>query len=59
MAELGLEKTFYQAIEDTDVTVCVIVYNPTIDCPIEAPFDVYLSTRDDTAGAYIHHSPHI
>ena len=56
MAVLGLEKTLYQAIEDTDVTVCVTAYTPAIDCPIESSFNVCLSTSDYTAGAYLPHT---
>ena len=48
---MGLEKTFYQVIEDVGVVeVCAIVYSPTIVCPISFPFDVHLSTGDDSAG---------
>ena len=48
---VGLEKTFYSVSEDVGVVeVCAIVYSPTIDCPIAFPFDVGLSTMDNTAG---------
>ena len=48
---MGLEKTFYQVSEDVGVVeVCAIVYSPTIVCPIAFPFDVSLSTDDNTAG---------
>ena len=51
VAVVGLEKTFYQVSEDVGVVeVCAIVYSPTIDCPINFPFDVSLSTDDNTAG---------
>ena len=51
MAVVGLEKTFYSVSEDVGVVeVCAIVYSPTIDCPIAFPFDVGLSTLDNTAG---------
>ena len=50
---VGLERTFYQVSEDVGVVeVCAIVYSPTIDCPIEFPFDVRLSTRDGSAGKH-------
>ena len=52
-AVVGLEKTFYSVTEDVGVVeVCAIVYIPTIDCPIEFPFDVRLSTRDGSAGKH-------
>ena len=53
---MGLEKTFYSVSESVGVIeVCAIVYSPTIDCPIAFPFDVSLSTSDNTAGiVYIH-----
>ena len=48
---MGLEKTFYQVSEDVGVVeVCAIVYSPTIFCPISFPFNVSLSTGDDSAG---------
>ena len=51
VAVVGLEKTFYSVSEDVGVVeVCAIVYSPTIDCPIAFPFDVGLSTLDNTAG---------
>ena len=50
---MGLEKTFYNVSENVGVVeVCAIVYSPTIDCPIEFPFDVGLSTSDGSAGIY-------
>ena len=48
---MGLENTIYSVSENVGVVeVCAIVYSPTIDCPIEVPFDVSLSTSDNTAG---------
>ena len=53
MAVVGLEKTFYQVSEDVGVVeVCAIVYSPTIVCPINFPFNVSLSTRNDSAGIH-------
>ena len=50
-AVVGLERTLYNFPEDVGVVeVCAIVYSPTIFCPIEFPFDVSLSTSDNTAG---------
>ena len=52
-AIVGLEKTFYQVTEDVGVVeVCAIVYSPNanLTCPISFPFDVSLSTGDDSAG---------
>ena len=51
VAVVGLERTLYHVMEDVGVVeVCAIVYSPTIDCPINFPFDVNLSTNDNTAG---------
>ena len=48
---MGLERTFYSVPEDVGVVeVCAIVYSPNIVCPINFPFDVSLSTSDNTAG---------
>ena len=50
-AVVGLEKTIYRVSEYVGVLeVCAIVYSPTVDCPIVFPFDVSLSTSDNTAG---------
>ena len=51
MAVVGLEQTFYYISEDGGaVEVCVVVHLPDIDCPIQFPFIVLLSTRDFSAG---------
>ena len=48
---VGLERTFFSVSEDVGVVeLCAGVYFPVIDCPIAFPFDVRLSTRNDTAG---------
>ena len=52
-AVVGLEKTFYQVSENVGVVeVCAIVYRPNgnIACPITFPFNVRLSTTNDSAG---------
>ena len=50
-AVVGLEETFYQVSEtDGVVMVCVVIYEPDIDCPIKFPFDVNLFTTDGSAG---------
>ena len=50
---VGLERTFYKVSEGMDVVeMCAIVYSPTIDCPIAFPFNVSLSTREDSAGKH-------
>ena len=50
-AVVGLENIIYSVSENVGVVeVCAIVYSPTIDCPIKIPFDVSLSTSDNTAG---------
>ena len=51
MAVVGLEQTFYSTSEDRgSVEVCVVVHLPDIDCPIQFPFTVLLSTTDFSAG---------
>ena len=50
---MGLEKMFHQVSEvEGVVEVCVIVSRPNgnLTCPISFPFDVTLSTEDDSAG---------
>ena len=53
-AVVGLEKTIYSVSEYVGmVEVCAIVYSPTVDCPIVFPFDVSLSTSENTAGTIL------
>ena len=50
-ARVGLEQIFYNVAENIGfVDLCAVVYEPVIDCPIEFPFAVQLSTIDNTAG---------
>ena len=50
---MGLNQSFYQVSEDVGmVEVCAIVTSPSIDCPIQFPFNISLSTTDGTAGTY-------
>ena len=52
VARVGLERTFYSVSEDVGVVeLCArVLYEPVIECPIAFPFDVRLSTSDNTAG---------
>ena len=54
VAVVGLERTRYMVTETIGlVEVCAIVHEPTEQmelCPISFPFDVVISTTDDTAG---------
>ena len=53
VAVVGLERTIYMVTETQDeVEICAIVREPISDCPITFPFEVVLSTLDDTAGIY-------
>ena len=53
-AVVGLEKTFYSVNESEGVVeVCAAVMycnSPSTECPIAFPFNVSLSTDDDSAG---------
>ena len=50
VAVLGLEQ-IYSVPENVGVVeLCARVSDPIIECPIEFPFDVRLSTSDNTAG---------
>ena len=53
-AVVGLEKAIFFVSEDVGVVeLCVRVFEPDIECPIEFPFSVILSTADGTAGIYL------
>ena len=53
-ARVGLEQVFYHVTENISfVELCAVVYEPVIDCPIEFPFAVQLSTIDNTAGMMV------
>ena len=48
---VGLEEVVQEVSEDVRaVELCVKVLSPAIECPIEFPFDVGLSTMDGIAG---------
>ena len=48
---VGLERTNYVFPEDTvNPEVCVVVSNPSIQCPINIEFSVMIETTDLTAG---------
>ena len=52
-AVVGLERTLYEVTEDVGVVeVCAIVYSPNgnINCSIDFPFEVFLSTTEGSAG---------
>ena len=52
-AVVGLERINQSVSEDVGVVeVCVVVTSPDIQCPIEFPFNVSLSTADGGAGTY-------
>ena len=51
VAVVGLEQTFFRVSENVGmVELCARVFEPDIQCPIEFPFSVSLSTSDGTAG---------
>ena len=55
MAVVGLQQISYEIYEDVDVVeVCAVVLSPSIDCPIQFPFNVTFTTVtlsiDDKAG---------
>ena len=49
---MGLERTSYTVLESVDVAdgCNIIVYSPSLPCPIDHPFNVRFSTDDDTVG---------
>ena len=53
-AVVGLES--FTVSEDVGVVeLCAHVFEPDIDCPVEFPFTVVLSSTDRTAGMYTWH----
>ena len=50
-ARIGLEQTFFRAIEDVGVIeLCAVVFEPDLECPIKFTFDVQLYTAEGSAG---------
>ena len=48
---MGLDPTFFDVSENVGhVQLCAVVSEPDITCPIKFPFEVELSTSDETAG---------
>ena len=59
MAIVGLEQTYFNVIESVgEVELCAQVIHPPINCPVQFPFDIGLSTSDRTAGTAIIASQH-
>ena len=51
---MGLENETYTVNEDDeDLQICVIVYSPVNDCPIDLPFEVVFAASSDSAGTCI------
>ena len=51
VARVGFEEMFYEVNETTGIVeICVVVYEPDIDCPIQMEFTVSIETRAETAG---------
>ena len=56
MALVGLEQTYFNVIESVgEVELCAKVLFPPINCPVQFPFDIRLSTADGTAGIIVTH----
>ena len=52
VAVVGLERTFYQVLEDAEeLQLCVNIHSPDIECPIAFAFNMTISTSDNTAGS--------
>ena len=50
-AVVGLDPTLFDVSENVShVQLCAVVSEPDITCPIKFPFEVELSTSDETAG---------
>ena len=53
-AIVGFEDTIYTVVEgEGDVDICVIVYQPGGEIPVEFSFEVGVMTSDGTAGTHI------
>ena len=51
MAVVGLENTHQRVlVNEGAVEVCVSVSRPSVDCPIEFPFNLTVSTNSTIAG---------
>ena len=50
-AILGLKNTLLTVTEDSEeAELCLLIESPLNDCPVPFPFQIYLSTFNDTAG---------
>ena len=48
---VGLERSTYELrLNERSKEVCITVYTPRIECPIEFPFEIMLITSETTAG---------
>ena len=56
-AFVGLERTIFTVSEDVGVVeLCVRVFEPDIECPIQFPFVIDISTADGTTGIIKKHN---
>ena len=52
-AVIGFERTFITVSEGVGVVeLCAVVISPEAACPIDFPFEIDLSTDDNTAGKW-------
>ena len=57
VAIVGFEDTLYTVVEgDGEVEICVNVYQPGGEVPVEFSFEVGVMTGNGTAGTYTHNS---
>ena len=51
---MGFENETHTVNEDDeDLQICVIVYSPVNDCPMDLPFELVFAASSGSAGIYI------
>ena len=53
VAIVGFEDTLYTVEGEGEVEICVVVYQPRREVPVEFSFEVGVMTSDGTAGTHI------
>ena len=60
VALVGLNMTQYNVTEmDLNISVCVIIQSPDVECPVDYSFSILLLSRDKSAGVILIYSMYL
>ena len=60
VALVGLSMTRYNVTEmDLNISVCVIIQSPDVECPVDFSFSIMLLSEDKSAGVIVIYSMYL